>query len=79
MHVDGPSFYISSDEDTIVMIEAADMFVKNDRNHVLFHASYFYEKGKALTHRRHARHLEKYKQTFSTFALFLIQWLNKQK
>lgn len=70
-HVDYPSLLISSDKNTVLMIQASDAFVRNVPNPAPFHATYFYRHAKAHLNELHVRCLEHERVKFPTFVLFL--------
>lgn len=70
-YLDDPSFYISSEQNRLLMNQAADTFSKNDYTPALSTQILFYRYTRALLDGLHARHLQQEKEKFPTFALFL--------
>lgn len=78
-HLDDLSLYISSEVDILLIILAADAFVKNNCNPAPFHKNYFYRHFKAFLDELYVRHLKQGKETFATFALFLDKNVQETK
>lgn len=54
--VDDASLYISSEDEIILMIQAAEAFVNNDHKPAIFHANFFHRPTKPLLEDMHACH-----------------------
>lgn len=70
-HLDDPSLDISSEQSILLMIPAADKFVKNDHKAALFHTNSFYWHARALLGELHLRHFEHDDEKLPTFVQFL--------
>lgn len=70
MYIDDPSFYTSSEEDMLLMIQATDLFLQKDYKPCPILANFFHRHAKDLFWDLHVRLLEKKEEKFPIFALF---------
>lgn len=69
-HLADPSFYLSSEKEMLVLIQAAHTFVQNDHNTAPFQASSFSGHGIVLLDEVHVCHLEQDQGRLPYFALY---------
>lgn len=69
--LDDPALYIPTEVDFLLMIQAADRFVKNDHKPALFHAIAFFRHARASLDKLDALHMEQDEESFPSFALLL--------
>lgn len=71
MHLDKPSPYSSSREDSLVMIQTTDWFSYKDTKPSSVDTKHFYRNARGFLDELHVCHLEEEKEKFPTFALLL--------
>lgn len=76
---DGPSLYISFQEDIILIIQVEDAFVNNEHKPATFHANTFHRHARALPDELHVHHLKQDQDGVLTFALFFHSMLQQKK
>lgn len=79
LHLNDSSLYLFSDEDILLMAEAAGTLVKNDYRSDPFHARSFYRYAQAHLDELHPLHFEQDVEKLPTFALFLDTKLQQTK
>lgn len=77
--LDNTSLYICSEEDVIIMTQAANVFVKNDHKTALFHANISYIQARFLLPELLVHHLRQEKEPFLTFSLLPDTKIGKTK
>lgn len=70
-HLDDPVLYISSEEEVLSMIQAADSSSKSDHRMAPFHNRAFYRHSNALLNELNAPHVKQNGEMFPSFATFL--------
>lgn len=68
-HLDDEGLHISTEEDILLMIQAADAFVNDDLKPAPFHASTFYCHRKAILDKFHVSHLAQGEEMLPKFVL----------
>lgn len=72
-HLDDPGFYIYTEDNTLLMIQTADVFVKNTHKPTLFQAIAFYRHVRALLVEVYVLDMEHGVESFPTFAFVFEQ------
>lgn len=58
-YIDDPSFYVTSEEEIPLMIQASDTFVKSDHNPDFLRMDSIYRHVRVLSNKLHIRHLKR--------------------
>lgn len=78
-NLDDSSLYVCSDEDIVLMIQAAECFVNIDDKPALSHSNFFYRQAIDICDKRHARPLEQRQEKFPSLALYFYTKTNQTK
>lgn len=78
-HLNDLILYIFSEKPILLMNQATNLLVKNDRNPALFWVNPFCRHARALVDERHARQLEQAQKKFPTVVVFLYTKIKQSK